>query len=81
MALGFFAFDSRGPRVLNGVGAPRPGQRRLERRLIVQFAFDELNAGSRECLGGIALGIARQATDCETFASQRPRRGAALLAR
>jgi hypothetical protein len=47
LALRFFPLDTRLTRVLHAEDAPRAGQRRAQRRLVIEIALDDFDALAR----------------------------------
>ncbi len=80
LALRLFPFGARFPRVLHAEDAPRASQCRAQRRLVIEIAFDDLDAAAGQRRRRLALGLARQAAQMKPFALQRLRDRAALMA-
>src|SRR6266702_6333930 len=80
LALRLFPLDARLQRVLHAEDAPRAGQRTAQRRLVIEIAFDDVDAVARQRRRPLALRLARQAAQTEPAALQRLRDRAALIA-
>ena len=80
LALSLFPLDTRFPRVLHTENAPGASQSTAQRRLVIEIAFDNVDALARQCHGPIALRLARQAAQIKPGAVQRLRHRPALLA-
>src|SRR6266446_8130226 len=80
LALRLFPLDARLPSVLHAEDAPRAGQRTAQRRLVIEIAFDDVDAVARQRRRPLAVRLPRQAAQMEPGALQRPRDRAALIA-
>src|SRR5258707_11029397 len=80
LALSLFPLDARLRRVLHSEDAPRAGQRKAQRRLVIEIALDDVDALARKRRRPLAVRLARQAAQMEPGALQRVRDRAALMA-
>src|SRR5260221_3764449 len=80
LALRLFPLDARLPRVLHAEDAPRAGQRKAQRRLVIEIALDDVDALARQRRRPLALRLARQPAQMEPAALQRLCDRAALIA-
>src|SRR5580692_11855951 len=59
LALRLFPLDARLPRVLHAEDAPRTGQRRAQRRLVIEITLDDVDAMAGERRRLLAVRVAR----------------------
>ena len=76
-----FPLDARLRRVLHAEDAPHAGQRTAQRRLVIEIAFDDVDALARQRRCPPAVRRSRQAAQMEPDTLQRLRDRAALIAR
>src|SRR5258708_7816264 len=81
LALRLFPLDARLPSVLHAEDAPRAGQRTAQRRLVIEIAFDDVDALARQRCCPLAVRLARQALQMECGALKRLCDRTALIAR
>jgi len=80
LALRLFPLNTRLQRGLYAEDTPHAGQRTAQRRLVIEIAFDDLDAVARQRCRLLAIRLPRQTTQTEAGADQRLRHGAALFA-
>jgi hypothetical protein len=80
LALLLLFFHPRFPRVLEGEGSPRAGERSLDRRRIVEVSLHDFRAAGDQRAGFFSFRLARHRPHAMTFPQELVGRRSSLLA-